>query len=303
MLQPEAMVRLAILFTAVCLTASACGSEGTAPTPSPTNASPTATAASTVSPEPTFAPTGTATQPAPSPTATNTAAPTPSPTTPAPTATTAPAPGIVVEHGDRTSNEVALTFDMGGRVDPALDIMDWLIAHNVAATVFMTGAMADNVNTDAGREVLALIDAHRAQFTLGNHSYSHPDFRDLTPAEMASELSRTETAIARYTSVSPRPFFRPPYGGQNPAVVQAVAAAGYTRTILWDVDTIDWEPESDGGPTTDQIVSKVLTNARGGSIVLMHLGGYNTFDALPRIVAGLQEKGFKLVNLGTLLAP
>jgi peptidoglycan/xylan/chitin deacetylase (PgdA/CDA1 family) len=34
-----------------------------------------------------------------------------------------------------------------------------------------------------------------------------------------------------------------------------------------------------------------------GSIVLMHLGGYHTLAALPRIVDGLRDRGFALVSL------
>jgi peptidoglycan/xylan/chitin deacetylase (PgdA/CDA1 family) len=70
---------------------------------------------------------------------------------------------------------------------------------------------------------------------------------------------------------------------------------------MWDVDTIDWKPISDGGPTAVQIVEKVLGRAQGGSIVLMHLGGYETLDALPGIVAGLRGQGYSLVTLGTLI--
>ena len=55
------------------------------------------------------------------------------------------------------------------------------------------------------------------------------------------------------------------------------------------------------GPTADQIVTKVLSRAQGGSIVLMHLGGYKTFEALPRVVAGLRDAGFELVTLDELL--
>lgn len=55
------------------------------------------------------------------------------------------------------------------------------------------------------------------------------------------------------------------------------------------------------GPTADQIVVKVLTNAQGGSIVLMHLGGDETFDALPRIVEGLRAAGSTLVSLDEML--
>lgn len=46
---------------------------------------------------------------------------------------------------------------------------------------------------------------------------------------------------------------------------------------------------------------EVLTRAQGGSIVLMHLGGYVTLDALPGIVEGLRARGYALVTLETLL--
>ena len=83
----------------------------------------------------------------------------------------------------------------------------------------------------------------------------------------------------------------------------AVGAAGYRYTVTWDVDTIDWRPivNDPPGPTADQIVAKVLDRAQGGSIVLMHLGGYETFEALPRVVAGLRDAGYALVSLDELI--
>jgi peptidoglycan/xylan/chitin deacetylase (PgdA/CDA1 family) len=209
--------------------------------------------------------------------------------------------------GPRTGSEVALTFDMGGRVGDALAIMQYLVDHQVGASVFMTGAMADSTATDAARRVLGIIEAHPDQFTLGNHSYSHPDFRSLTATATADELWRAEVAIARTCSQDPTPFFRPPYGGYNSAVLAGVGAAGYGLSIYWDIDTIDWRPINNpggpAGPTADEIVAKVLANARGGSIVLMHLGGYETYAALPRVVDGLRTKGFDLVSVDTMLGP
>jgi peptidoglycan/xylan/chitin deacetylase (PgdA/CDA1 family) len=192
---------------------------------------------------------------------------------------------------------------MGGRVGDALAIVRWLVDHEVRASIFMTGSMADNPNTDAGRQVLSIIDSHPRSFTLGNHSYTHHDFRDLTATEIRTELRRTEAAIAPYCSQDPRPFFRPPNGGYDSAVLAAVGAAGYRYTVTWDIDTIDWRPITNDppGPTADQIVAKVLGNAQGGSVVLMHLGGYETFEALPRIVEGLQAAGYDLVTLDTLI--
>jgi peptidoglycan/xylan/chitin deacetylase (PgdA/CDA1 family) len=193
---------------------------------------------------------------------------------------------------------------MGGRVGDALAIVDWLVDHDVHATIFMTGAMADNQYTDAGREVLAIIDTHPTLFTLGNHSYTHRDFRTLSAAEIREELRSTEVAIARSCSQDPRPFFRPPNGGYDADVLAAVGAAGYRYTVTWDVDTIDWRPIKNDppGPTADQIVAKVLANVQGGSIVLMHLGGYKTFAALPRVVDGLEAAGYDLVTLDRMVA-
>jgi len=222
--------------------------------------------------------------------------------TPVPTATSAPGGASTrIDHGPRGTNRVALTFDMGGRVEPALDIMNYLVANNVRATIFMTGAMAENQNTDAGRQVLAIIDDHPDLFELGNHSYSHPDFRDLTDAQIADELARTEAAVANHTSARMPPLFRPPYGGVDADVLRAVGAKGYAYTVMWDVDTIDWRPPEDGGPSASAMVTKVLNNAQGGSIVIMHLGGYNTFEALPGIVEGLRAKGLELVRVGEML--
>jgi peptidoglycan/xylan/chitin deacetylase (PgdA/CDA1 family) len=197
---------------------------------------------------------------------------------------------------------VALTFDMGGRVGDAEAIVAWLVDHDVHASIFMTGAMADSTATDAGRRVLAVVDAHPATLTLGNHSYTHRDFRTLTAAEIRDELGQTAAALRRSCSQDPRPFFRPPNGGVDPAVLAAVGAGGYARTVTWDVDTIDWRPIANDppGPTADQIVAKVLANARNGSIVLMHLGGYETFEALPGVAGGLRAAGFDLVTLDEL---
>ncbi len=226
------------------------------------------------------------------------------PATQAPPTATVPGnlpASIQVANGSRSSGQVALTLDMGGRVEPALDIMNWLIANRVPATIFMTGAMVDNQNTDAGPKVLALVAAHPDLFELGNHSYTHADFTALSVAQQTKELTDTEASIRKFTTVSPKPYFRPPFGAVNGTVLAMAGAAGYTHTIMWDIDTVDWRPEADGGPTAASMTQKVVSNAQGGSIVLMHLGGYNTFAALPGMVSGLKAKGLTPVKVSAML--
>lgn len=232
-------------------------------------------------------------------------APTATPTataTPTRTPTTQPTgPSQLISHGPRGTNQVALTFDMGGRVEPALDIMNYLINNRIPATIFMTGSMVDNQNTDAGRQVVALVEANQDLFDFGNHSYSHPDFTTLSAAGMAEEIHDAEDAFARYSDLDARPYFRPPFGAYDSAVLAALGPLGYTRSIYWDVDTIDWLATEDGGPTAASMTTKVVNNAQGGSIVLMHLGGYHTYEALPGMIAGLRANGLEPVKLSTML--
>ena len=210
-------------------------------------------------------------------------------------------------------NGVALTLDMGGRLDPGVDILNLLIERGVCATLFPTGAMAE---TSRGQEIMAIVRAHPELFEIGNHTMHHCDLvrgggGSPTTAPCAGgppnatfirrELTDAAAILEAATGQRPVPYWRPPYGSVNSAVIAAAAAAGYTKTFLWDIDTIDWKPIEQGGPTAEQIATKVITQARGGSNVLMHLGGYETLDALRIMIPALRDRGFTLTSLSDLL--
>jgi peptidoglycan/xylan/chitin deacetylase (PgdA/CDA1 family) len=210
-------------------------------------------------------------------------------------------------------HSVALTFDMGGRLDPALAIMSFLVDNRVCATLFPTGAMSQ---TAIGQQVLAVVRAHPELFEIGNHTMHHCDLVSggagspttapcpggpPTADFIRRELTDAAAILQAGTGQNPQPYWRPPYGSVNQAVLDAAASVGYTKTFMWDVDTIDWRPVVDGGPTSEQIASKVITQAQDGSNVLMHIGGYETLDALRIMVPGLRERGFTLTSLSDLL--
>jgi len=210
-------------------------------------------------------------------------------------------------------HSMALTLDMGGRLDPGIDILNLLIANHVCATIFPTGAMAQ---TTQGQQVMAVIKAHPELFEIGNHTMHHcnlvaggggsPTAAPCTGVTPTADFIRTELTdaaaiLAQFSGQQPVPYWRPPYGAVNQAVRDAAASVGYTKTFMWDIDTIDWKPIADGGPTAPQIATKVVSNARDGSIVLMHLGGYETLDALSIMIPGLRDRGFLLTSLSDLL--
>jgi peptidoglycan/xylan/chitin deacetylase (PgdA/CDA1 family) len=234
--------------------------------------------------------------PTPSPGPTATLSPSANPT--AAPSQAAPGPASVISHGSRTKPQIALTLDMGGRLDPAVDIVQWLIDHGVKATLFPTGKTGSQ--TAQGLQALQLAASRPDLFDFGNHSWDHPDFKTLTTALMADQLTRTEAALSPIIG-STKPWFRPPFGSWNTTVRTGVGAAGWSKMIMWDVDMIDWRPEADGGPTAADMVAKLRANAQNGTIVLMHLGGYNTLAALPGILDACGDLGLQPVTLGTML--
>ncbi|WP_074034109.1 LysM peptidoglycan-binding domain-containing protein [Exiguobacterium sp. AT1b] len=191
-----------------------------------------------------------------------------------------------------TSKVVALTFDDGADGANTNKILDILAKNNVKATFFLTGSGANN-----HPQYIKNIAAKGHQ--LGNHSYTHPDFTKLTATQMKSELDRTEALIKSLTGKTTKPLFRAPFGAVNSTVLNGVGAAGYGYTIQWNIDTIDWK-----GLTASQINTKVQTNIKPGSIVLMHTGAGapGTPLALPTMISQLKAKGYQFVTVSQLLA-
>jgi hypothetical protein len=99
---------------------------------------------------------------------------------------------------------------------------------------------------------------------------------------------------------SSRPRLRAPYGARHAWVLKIAASLGY-RSIYWTLDSQDRvEPVKTPQFLIDRITSKSDAEL-DGAIILMHVGVRSTADALPAIIANLQERGFHLVTISTLL--
>ncbi|MCL7428870.1 polysaccharide deacetylase family protein [Streptomyces sp. YS415] len=170
---------------------------------------------------------------------------------------------------------VALTFDDGpSGSTPAL--LNALTQNGLRATMFNQGQYAAANPAQVRAQV-------NAGMWVANHSYTHPHLTQLSQAQIDSELSRTQQAIANAGGGTPV-LFRPPYGETN-ATVKTVAAKYGLTEVIWDVDSQDWN-----GAGTDAIVAAAgrLTN---GQVMLMHDWSANTLAAIPRIAQGLTARG------------
>ncbi len=198
-------------------------------------------------------------------------------------------PSRFVVNGDRSCPMIALTYDAGSGAEGATPILNTLKQHGVTSTFFLTGKWVEKY-PDLARHIAA--EGHE----IANHSYSHPDLTKLPPEEVIQQLTRAEEAIREVTGQDPRPLFREPYGAFNLEERELVRQAGYSYSIYWDVDTLDWQ-----FPPIETLVSRILDKARGGSIVLMHLGVPDTAVASDQVIPVLRERGYRLVTVTELL--
>jgi peptidoglycan/xylan/chitin deacetylase (PgdA/CDA1 family) len=171
---------------------------------------------------------------------------------------------------------VGLTFDDGPSTSTTMSLLNALRQNGLRATMFNQGQYAA-ANPSL---VKAQVDAG---MWVANHSYTHPHMTQLSQAQMDSEISRTQQAIANAGGGTPK-LFRPPYGETNSTLRAVEAKYGLTE-IIWDVDSQDWNNAS-----TDAIVQAAsrLTN---GQVILMHDWPANTIAAIPRIAQNLASRG------------
>ena len=90
---------------------------------------------------------------------------------------------------------------------------------------------------------------------------------------------------------------RPPYGSITAREKQWIHAEFGYRTILWDVDPLDWKRP---GPAV--VTSRIVRETRPGSIILSHDIHPGTIQAMPETFDQLQKKGFKFVTVSELIA-
>jgi peptidoglycan/xylan/chitin deacetylase (PgdA/CDA1 family) len=203
-----------------------------------------------------------------------------------------PVPAVVLR-GPATRRAVAITFDDGPDPVSTPRILGILAEEQVIATFFLIGNRAEIYP-----QLVSAIAAHGHE--IGNHSFSHAHLDRMDISQVQAELLQTNRVLEQVTR-RPVRLFRPPYGRFDEEVVAAAHRAGL-RTVLWSVDSRDW----DGRPVSS-IHARVLPNLAPGAIILLHCAGGATEDfsqtvaALPGIIRGIKEQGYEFLTVSQLL--
>jgi peptidoglycan/xylan/chitin deacetylase (PgdA/CDA1 family) len=201
------------------------------------------------------------------------------------------APGFGFEHYKAYDflrlREIVLTFDDGPQVGFTHAILDALAAQCTKATFFSIGKMA------AGMPEI-IRDVAKAGHTIGTHTWSHADLSKATSEDdWKAEIEKGVSAVRRAVGAPIAPFFRFPVLKDTKDALAHLAGRNIA-VFSTDMDTFDFKFRN-----PDQFVKQAMERLerKGKGIVLMHDVQPVTAKALPRLLAEMKAKGFKVVHL------
>ena len=198
--------------------------------------------------------------------------------------------GIPIYCGGGTKPYVALTFDDGpGPFAPQLVAL--LRQYHARATFF-----------NIGRKVVRkprLVRLEASVGSIGDHSFTHPNLITLPPAQIRSELARTQKAIRKVTKRKVV-LFRPPFGDNATEILRIARRLGMLE-VMWNQDSGDASEVST--PSSQEIYQNLVDRVSAGGIVLMHEDEVvpRTLDALRMFLPVLAQEGLHAVTVPELL--
>jgi len=195
----------------------------------------------------------------------------------------------------RGSKQLALTYDDGPNDPHTQRLLDVLSRHDVHATFFLVGRYVQQ-RPDIVRELV------KAGHVVGNHTFTHPLLTFKSAQELRSQLENCDRALTDAVGEHSN-LFRPPFGGRRPAVLRIARRMGL-EPIMWNVTGYDWNPTS-----PEQIERKVVSQVRGGNVILLHDGGHRDFGAdrsctvaaTDRLIPRFKSEGYEFVTIPEMM--
>lgn len=183
---------------------------------------------------------------------------------------------------------VTLTFDISWGSKTAPLVLSILKEHGVKATFFLSGPWSKH-HPDIVRAIVA--DGHE----IASHGQEHDNFSGMDKAAIVQNIASAHRILKEVSGKEPR-FLRPPNGDYDDLSVDTAKELGY-ETVIWSVDSLDWK-----NPGAGYMIRRVLKEAFPGAIILFHASDSSkqVHLALPAVIKGLREQGYKLVTLGEL---
>lgn len=188
------------------------------------------------------------------------------------------------DSGSKQTKLIALTFDDGPCKDTER-LLDGLKARGAKATFFMVGYNVAKYPSIVKR-------VYEEGHEVASHTYDHADLRKLSDEEIKSQVDRARWAINDSIGAYNDLILRPPYGGYDQRVLDALG----TPAIRWSIDPADWKHTNNASA----VVYNITHYARDGGIILVHdIHSWSVTAAL-QAVDTLKAQGYEFVTVSEL---
>lgn len=167
------------------------------------------------------------------------------------------------------------------------DILATLKKQNVKASFFLEGRWVQK-NPELAKMIV------EAGHEVGNHSYTHPDMSKISEAKIRQEIMKTNDVIEATTGKQVT-WLAPPSGYFNDAVVR-IAKEQNLGTLMWSVDTIDWQK-----PSRDVLLQRVMSKVHNGAMILMH-PTESTSSSLDELITEIKQKDLEINTVTEMLS-
>ncbi len=188
---------------------------------------------------------------------------------------------------ETNEKKIAITFDAAWTNQDTAEIIEILKKHNAKATFFIVGEWADKFP----ESVKAF---HDAGHTIANHSDTHKAFSKCSRDEIKEEIENCNKKLETITGEKVN-LVRAPSGDYTNQSIEIANSLGM-YTIQWDCDSLDYTKIP-----VDEIVDRVVTGTKNGSIILFHNGVENTAPALDKALTELSKQGYTFVSVDNLI--
>lgn len=178
--------------------------------------------------------------------------------------------------------KICLTFDEGYENGYTAEILDILKEKGVKAVFFVT---YDYCKSSPELVKRMLAEGH----TVGNHSYTHPSFPDLSEKEMIDEVMALHDYVAENFGYN-MTLFRFPKGEFSEKALSVVKSLGYT-SVFWSFAYNDWDTNSQ--PDKNTALEKIKSSTHSG-IYLLHAVSATNSAILGEVIDCWQAEGYEV---------
>jgi peptidoglycan/xylan/chitin deacetylase (PgdA/CDA1 family) len=180
--------------------------------------------------------------------------------------------------------EVLFTFDDGPNPATTPAVLDTLKKHDIKAVFFLVGERMEN---KAAPKIVERI--LREGHVIANHTMRHKDLcRTKTEEAAVADIDDGKAAIEKVAKVE-LVWFRTPFGVRCDRLDKLLADRKI-RHFHWDLDPQEWKAKPNNLEKTVKYVTTELTRAGGRAVLLMHDIKQVTVEALPQILAWIDEE-------------